>query len=93
VNADTVSLILIAVGAVGIVVRSVTFYRVTIPQNYGSNPGFGAYEVTVIPWWLLVCVGLGVRTSPLVGWASFIAGAFGLGFFGQLLAVAFRRVK
>lgn len=92
-NADTVSLILIAVGAMGIVARSVTFYRVTIPQNYGSNPGFGAYEVTVIPWWLLVCVGLGLRTSLLIGWASFFLGVFGLGFLGQLLAVAFRRTR
>ena len=50
---------LVAIGAAGFVTRSVEFVRITIPDNYGSNPGFGAYESMVLPWFAAGFIGLG----------------------------------
>jgi len=82
---------LLAVGAAGMVVRSVTFVRVTLPANYGSNPGFGAYETMVAPWWLLLCAGLGLLTSVRVALVVFFLGVPALGVVAQLLSRAFGR--
>ena len=81
---------LVGLGGVGIIAKSVTFVRVTLPENFGANPGFGAYEVTVVPWWAVACVGIGMPTSLLIGWVSLVVGAFALGCLGQALAIAFR---
>jgi cobalamin synthase len=62
---------------------------VTIPENFGSNPGFGAYEVTVLPWWLLVSIGVGRLTSVWIGVVCMVVGWFALGFFAQLLGRVF----
>ena len=69
--------------------QTVHFVRVTIPHNYGSNPGFGAYEVTVIPWWGVGCIGLGALTSWGVAAACLAVGLLALGFIAQLLGRLF----
>ncbi|MCH1571910.1 MAG: hypothetical protein L7S64_11250 [Longimicrobiales bacterium] len=80
---------LIVIGSIGMIVGTVRFVRVTIPNNYGSNPGFGVYEAACSPWWLCLSVGVAARTSPGVGAVLFMLGLFGLGFFAQLLGRLF----
>ncbi len=80
---------LLVIGAFGIAERSVHFVRVTIPHHYGSNPGFGAYETSCLPWWLTLSTGAGLITSPRVGVVLFVLGLFGLGLFAQLLGRVF----
>ena len=62
---------LLGVGALGVVFKTVEFVRVTIPSNYGSNPGFGAYETTTALWWAAMSLGLGIVVSWKVGLALF----------------------
>ena len=83
---------LVAVGGAGMFLRSVSFVRVTLPSNHGSNPGFGAYESMVMPWFLTACVGVAIL-APTWSWAVglFVVGLFGLGFVANLLARAFGR--
>lgn len=71
------------------IVRTVLFVRVTIPHNYGSNPGFGVYESACLPWWLALSVGVGLMTSLGIGAAMFVLGLFGLGFFAQFIGRVF----
>ena len=67
------------------IVRTTQFVRVTIPENFGSNPGFGAYESSCWPWWFALAAGVGLMTSFAVGAAFFIVGFFALGFVAQIL--------
>lgn len=84
--------VLVAIGAVGFFARSIQFVWVTIPGNYGSNPGFGAYESMVLPWFMVSAVGLGV---VLGSWRwlllAIVVGPFALAIIGQLLGRLFRR--
>lgn len=84
---------LLGVGALGVVFKTVEFVRVTIPSNYGSNPGFGAYETTTALWWAAMSLGLGIVVSWKVGLALFALGLLGLGFFAQLLGRMFGGVE
>ena len=83
---------LMAAGVIGFVVRSVEFVRVTIPRNYGSNPGFGAYESMVLPWFSAGFIGLGIVLGSW-RWAllPIAAGLVGLGFVAMLLSKVFGR--
>jgi len=80
---------LIALGAAGVLWKTVHFVRVTIPGNYGSNPGFGAYETTVVPWWGVGCIGLSGLTSWGVGAACLAVGLVAFGFIAQILGRVF----
>ena len=80
---------LLVIGTLGMVARTAHFVRVTIPHHYGSNPGFGAYETSCLPWWLILSTGVGLATSARVGVALFVFGLFGLGLFAQLVARLF----
>ena len=82
---------LVGIGGLGVVLKSVEFVRVTIPHNYGSNPGFGVYEMMAFPWWGAGSFGLGVLTSWQVGAACFVLGLFTLGLAAQLLGRVFGR--
>ena len=55
-------------------VRTVQFVRITIPENFGSNPGFGAYESSRWPWWFALSAGVGLTTSFRIGVALFVLG-------------------
>lgn len=80
---------LLVIGSLGIVERSVHFVRVTMPYHYGSNPGFGAYETSCLPWWLVLSIGAGLVTSPRAGVVLFVVGLFGLGLVAQFLGRVF----
>jgi hypothetical protein len=83
---------LTAVGAAGMVWQSVCFVRVTLPHHYGLNPGFGAYETSVAPWWGALCVGLGLlAASARLGIVLFAVGFLALGLVAQLLGAIFGR--
>jgi hypothetical protein len=88
--AEVLGVALISLGALGVGFKSVEFVRVTIPTNYGSNPGFGAYETMVLPYWAFGSVGLGLMTSWEVGIGCFIVGLLTLGLVAQLLGRVFR---
>lgn len=81
---------LIMLGAVGYVVRTVEFVRVTIPENYGSNPGFGAYESMVLPWFAVGFLGVGLLLGSWL-WAvvPIIIAPFALGIIALLLGRLF----
>lgn len=81
---------LVAIGALGVVLRTVEFVRVVIPGNFGSNPGFGAYETMTIPPWIAGSIGVGIVTSWKVGVACLVLGLLTLGFLAQLLGRAVR---
>lgn len=79
----------LGIGAVGIAWGCVRFVLVTLPAHYGTNPGFGAFESSVMGWWLLACVGIGL----LAGSARTAALAFPAGFVVlALLGMALGRV-
>lgn len=81
--------LLLVIGMLGMAQRTVHFVRVTIPHHYGSNPGFGAYETSCLPWWLILSAGVGLMTSATWGVALFLFGLFGLGVFAQILGRLF----
>ena len=82
---------LVGGGVLGLVVKTVEFVRVTIPNNFGSNPGFGAYETMSFPFWAALSIGVGILTSVKVGLVCFAVGLFSLGFFAQALGLVFGR--
>jgi hypothetical protein len=83
---------LIVGGAVGILIRTLEFVRVTLPENYGVNPGFGCYESMIAPWYALVCVGVGLLTASwVVGGVALLIGLFASGFLAMLLGRLFGR--
>ena len=80
------------IGSLGMIVKTVTFVRITLPENFGSNPGFGAYEVSMAPWWGALCLAFGLYTGRvLVPVVVFVVGLFGLGLVAQLLGRVFGR--
>ena len=84
--------LLVVLGTGGVLVGTLRFVRVTLPHHYGSNPGFGAYEVQVLPPWVVLSVGTGLVTaSARVGVLVFLVGLVGLGFLAQLLGRVFGR--
>ena len=80
---------LVAVGVVGFVLKTVEFVRVTIPENHGLNPGFGAFEMMALPAWAAGSIGVGILTSWKVGVACVVVGFLTLGFLAQLLGYLF----
>lgn len=84
--------VLVAIGAVGFIARSLEFVRVTIPGNYGSNPGFGAYESMVLPWFVVGVAGLGILLGSWT-WVlvAIVIGPFALALVSQLLGRVFGR--
>jgi hypothetical protein len=82
---------LIAIGSLGVIVRALHFVRVTMPENYGRNPGFGAFESMALPWWGVLCGGVGFVTSVKAAAVTFFVGLFTLGLVAQLLDRLFGR--
>ena len=82
---------LIAIGGLGVLAQAVRFVRVTMPGNYGRNPGFGAFESMAMPWWIVLCVGVAIQGSMKAGAVTFLVGLFGLGLTAQLLDRLFGR--
>ncbi len=87
-------LFLLIIAALGFCYQCGVFVRKTLPDNYGSNPGFGCFEVTVMPWFMVGCVGAGLVLQSFL-WAAIIFGFgfFALGFFAQLLAHLFGGIR
>ena len=87
-----VAVLLVVVGLLGVSLRTVEFVRVTMPENFGSNPGFGAYESMCLPWWSLGAVGVGLWTgSWRLGWWALASALLVLGIGGHLLGWLFGR--
>ena len=87
-----VAVALVIVGVLGVSLRTVEFVRVTMPENYGSNPGFGAYESMCLPWWALGAVGVGLQAgSWRLGGIALVSGLLVLGVASQLLGRLFGR--
>ncbi len=87
---EGLGLLLLIVGSLGAGYKCVTFAKVTIPGNYGSNPGFGRLEMMVMPWLAGACLGLGLfMQSWIWGVGSFGVGVFFFGFLAQLLSRLF----
>lgn len=87
--ASYLPIILLGVGVLGRVGASAHFVRVTISNNFGSNPGFGAFESSCLPWWAACSIAVGMLTSWPIGVAMLVIGLFGLGFVAQLLGRLF----
>jgi len=84
--------VLVTVGVLGIGLRTVEFMRVTMPENYGSNPGFGAYESMCLPWWALGAVGVGFAAgSWQAGGLALASGLLVLGVLSHVLGRLFGR--
>ena len=89
---DIVAGVLVAVGVLGVSLRTVEFVRVTMPENYGSNPGFGAYESMCLPWWVLGAVGVGLAAgSWQAGALTLATGLLVLGVLSHVLGRLFGR--
>ena len=88
---SAVAPVLTVMGALGVLVSAVRFVRVTLPQNYGSNPGFGAFESSALPWWLLASVGIGLRSGWRTGVLTFALGFIALSVLALLLGRVFGR--
>ncbi len=82
---------LIGIGVLGMVIKTVEFVRVTIPDHFGSNPGFGVYESMSFPWWASVGIGVGITASWRIGLVGFAVGLFALGLLAQILGRVFGR--
>lgn len=81
---------LLAIGVTGFCYQCIIFVRKTLPQNYGSNPGFGCLEKMVQPWFMAGCVGAGLALqSFFIAITVFAVGFFSIGFLAQLLAHVF----
>lgn len=80
---------LLLTGAAGLVFSAIRFVRVTLPHNYGSNPGFGAFEASALPWWVAGSIGVGLLTSFQTGAVSFALGIVVLGVVAQILSRIF----
>ena len=82
--------VLLVVGAAGFVLQCVKFVRVTLPENYGGNPGFGALETRVAPGFAIACLGLGLALGSWKwGLIVFGLGMFATGFVAMALARLF----
>jgi hypothetical protein len=82
---------LIGIGVLGMVIKTAEFVRGTIPDNFGSNPGFGVYETMSVPWWAAVSIGVGIMASWRVALVGFAVGLLALGLFAQILGRVFGR--
>lgn len=82
---------LVVVGGTGVLVQSVGFVRVTMPANYGRNPGFGAYEASTLPWWILGAVGVGMLSDLRAGLFTGAAGIVALSLLAHALGRLFGR--
>ena len=86
-----VGVALVAIGVVGVVLKTVEFVRVTMPNNHGLNPGFGAFQTMALPAWVAASIGVGILTSWKVGVVCVVVGFLTLGFLAQLLGYVFGR--
>ena len=87
-------LILTIAGLAGVAYQCLIFVRVTLPDNYGKNPGFGCLEMMVMPWFSVTCIGVGLLTQSWLGGAFiFGIGMFSFGFFAILLSRLFGGCK
>jgi hypothetical protein len=87
---QVLGLFLLMLGGLGVYCKCIAFVRVTLPQNYGSNPGFGQFETMCLLWVAGLCIGLGlIMQSWLWGFVSFGIGFFLLGLLAMLLARLF----
>lgn len=80
---------LLLIGATGVVHSAIRFVRVTLPHNFGSNPGFGVFETSALPWWAAGSIGVGLLTSFRAGAVTFALGIVVLSLSGQLLGRIF----
>ena len=90
---DYLALALLLAGTVGLVLSAIRFVRVTLPHNYGSNPGFGVFETSALPWWAAGSVGVGLLTTFPAGAGAFAVGLLVLTVSGQLLGRIFGNRK
>ena len=87
---EQAGLVILIVAVTGFAIQCVKFVRVTLPENYGNNPGFGCFEMMVMPWLITGCVGTGLMMQSWKwGMAILIAGFFLSGMFAMLLARLF----
>ncbi|MES0370816.1 MAG: hypothetical protein ABUK11_00920 [Mariprofundaceae bacterium] len=87
---EQVGLILLTVAVLGFAFQCLKFVWVTLPENYGSNPGFGCFEMMVMPWFAGACIGVGLLMQSWIwGVTVFVVGIFTLGFFAMLLTALF----
>jgi len=83
-------LLLLIAGGIGVGWQYVKFVREVIPMHYGSNPGFGALESMVFPWFVLSGAGVGLWAGSWIwGLAVTVAGTFLSGFMAMLLGKLF----
>ena len=84
------AIVSMTIGTLGVCYQCVKFVRQTIPENYGSNPGFGCLESMVMPWFATACIGLGLFMQSWVsGAVVFAIGIFCIGFLAMLLGHLF----
>jgi len=83
---ELLGLILLIIGVLGACYQCVIFVKETIPQNYGSNPGFGSLEIMVMPWLVTASVGVWVlMQSWKWGAILYVIGVISFGFLAMLL--------
>jgi len=84
--------ILLVIAAFGCVYQCCVFVMKTLPDNYGSNPGFGCFESMIMPWYVCGCIGLALLThSWQAGLLAWVIGFFSLGLIANLLARLFSK--
>lgn len=87
---QNIGFILLFIGLIGVLYQCVKFVKITIPEYYGRNPGFGCLDMMVQPWFITGCIGLGlVMQSWLWGCITFGLGLFFFGFLAMLLGHLF----
>ncbi len=89
---DALGLLLLVIAACGFGYQCWVFVRRILPQNYGSNPGFGCFEVMVMPWLVTGSAGTALAAQSWAwGIGVFVAGFFSSGFLATLLGRGFRK--
>ncbi len=85
-----VSIALLVIGGLGVCWQCVVFVRKTLPENYGSNPGFGCLETKVLPWHVITTIGAGMMLKSWSwGIGILVLGIFGYGLIAMLLGKLF----
>ena len=87
---EKLGIILPIIGFAGVAYQCLIFVTKTIPDNFGSNPGFGCFETMVMPWFSIACIGTGLLLQSWIwGVGIFAIGMFSFGFLASLLSKIF----